>query len=68
MSGAKRSRRYGTPAIGARDQHTARSGQGKRGPVGNRFGMLYEIQGDKISRWTVYDDSHAALEAAGLQE
>jgi hypothetical protein len=36
--------------------------------VGNRFGMLYEIQGDKISRWTVYDDSHAALEAAGLQE
>jgi ketosteroid isomerase-like protein len=34
----------------------------------NRFGMLYEIQGGKISRWTIYDDPHAALEAAGLRE
>ncbi|MDQ3572672.1 MAG: nuclear transport factor 2 family protein [Actinomycetota bacterium] len=31
----------------------------------NRFWMLYEIQNDVISRWTVYDDPAAALEAAG---
>jgi hypothetical protein len=30
--------------------------------------MLYEIQGDKICRWTIYDDPHAALDAAGLGE
>ena len=34
----------------------------------NRFGMLYEIHGDKISRWTIYDDPAEALEAAGLSE
>jgi ketosteroid isomerase-like protein len=34
----------------------------------NRFGMLYEIQGGKISRWTIYDDPHVALEVAGLRE
>ncbi len=34
----------------------------------NRFGMLYEIQGGKIRRWTVYDDPRQALEAAGLSE
>jgi len=34
----------------------------------NRFGMLYEIQDDTISRWTVYDDPNKALEAAGRSE
>jgi uncharacterized protein len=34
----------------------------------NRFGMLYEFRGDKISRWTVYDEPAEALEAAGLRE
>jgi len=43
-------------------------GKGSGAEWANRFGMLYEIQGDKISRWTIYDDPHAALEAAGLRE
>ena len=43
-------------------------GKGSGAEWANRFGMLYEIQGDKISRWTIYDDPHAALEAAGLSE
>jgi hypothetical protein len=30
--------------------------------------MLYEIEGGKISRWTIYDDPEKALEAAGLSE
>jgi ketosteroid isomerase-like protein len=34
----------------------------------NRFAMLYELQAGKITRWTVYDDPHAANEAAGLSE
>jgi len=34
----------------------------------NRFAMLYELQGGRISRWTVYDDLSDALEAAGLSE
>jgi ketosteroid isomerase-like protein len=42
-------------------------GRGKGSGVewANRFGMLYEVQGGKISRWTVYDDPNEALEAAG---
>src|SRR3954447_2832545 len=43
-------------------------GKGSGAEWTNRFGMLYEIQGGKISRWTIYDDPHAALEAAGLSE
>jgi ketosteroid isomerase-like protein len=34
----------------------------------SRFGMLYEVHGGKITRWTIYDDLHMALEAAGLSE
>jgi ketosteroid isomerase-like protein len=34
----------------------------------NRFAMLYEMQGGKITRWTIYDDPQEALEAAGLSE
>src|SRR4051794_32486243 len=34
----------------------------------NRFAMLYEIEGGKITRWTIYDDLAEALEAAGLSE
>ena len=34
----------------------------------NRFGHLYEVQGGKITRWTVYSDLSEALEAAGLRE
>ena len=45
-------------------------GRGKGSGVAwqNRFGMLYEINGDKISRWTIYDDPAEALEAAGLSD
>jgi ketosteroid isomerase-like protein len=32
----------------------------------NRFAMLYEIHGGKITRWTIYDDVSEALEAVGL--
>ena len=32
------------------------------------FGMVYEIQGDKIGSWTIYDDPAAALDAAGVSE
>jgi ketosteroid isomerase-like protein len=41
-------------------------GRGKGSGVDwdNRFGMLYEIHDRKISRWTIYDDPDAALEAA----
>ena len=34
----------------------------------NRFAMLYEVEGGKITRWTIYDDLRKALEAAGLSE
>ena len=40
-------------------------GKGSGAEWENRFGMLYEIQGGKISRWTVYDDPSEALAAAG---
>ena len=30
------------------------------------FGMLYDFLGNRIGRWTIYDDPSAALEAAGL--
>ena len=43
-------------------------GKGSGAEWANRFGMLYKIQGGKISRWTIYDDPDAALEAAGLRE
>jgi len=33
-----------------------------------RFGMLFELKGGKITRWTVYDDLPKALEAAGVSE
>ena len=34
----------------------------------NRFAMLYEVQGGKVTRWTIYDDLSQALEAVGLWE
>lgn len=43
-------------------------GKGSGAEWANRFGMLYEIHGGKISRWTIYDDPHAAFQAAGLRE
>jgi ketosteroid isomerase-like protein len=43
-------------------------GKGSGAEWQNRFGMLYEIEGGKISRWTIYDDPQVALEAAGLRE
>jgi uncharacterized protein len=33
-----------------------------------RFGMVYEVKGGKITRWTVFDDPHKALEAVGLSD
>jgi ketosteroid isomerase-like protein len=49
---------------------STQTGRGKGSGVNweNRFGMLYEIQGGTISRWTVYDDLQGALEAAGLSD
>jgi ketosteroid isomerase-like protein len=43
-------------------------GKGSGADWENRFGMLYDIQGGKISRWTVYDDPNEALKAAGLSK
>jgi ketosteroid isomerase-like protein len=44
-------------------------GRGKESGIewDNRFAMLYELRNDKITRWTVYDHLHRALEAAGLR-
>jgi ketosteroid isomerase-like protein len=44
------------------------SGRGRGSGVewSNRFGMLYEIAGAKVTHWTVYDDVRLAREAAGL--
>jgi ketosteroid isomerase-like protein len=33
-----------------------------------RFAMLYEMEGGKITRWTIYDDPQEGLTAAGLAE
>ncbi len=33
-----------------------------------RFGMLFDLRGGKITRWTVFDDPGTALEAVGLRE
>jgi len=43
-------------------------GKGSGAEWQNRFGMLYEIEGGKISRWTIYDDPQVALEVAGISE
>ncbi len=43
-------------------------GKGSGADWENRFGMLYEVQDGKISRWTIYDDPADALKAAGLAE
>jgi ketosteroid isomerase-like protein len=43
-------------------------GKGSGAEWENRFGMLYEIEGGKISRWTIYDDPQVALEVSGLRE
>jgi ketosteroid isomerase-like protein len=33
-----------------------------------RFGMLYELESGKITRWTIYDDLTKAMEDTGLSE
>ena len=43
-------------------------GKGSGADWENRFGMLYEVQDGKISRWTIYDDPADARKAAGLAE
>jgi ketosteroid isomerase-like protein len=45
-------------------------GRGKGSGVewSGRFGMLYELRGGKITRWTIYDDQRAAMDAAGLSD
>ena len=43
-------------------------GKGSGVDVENRYALLYEIQGDKITRFTGYLTLDAALEAAGLSE
>jgi uncharacterized protein len=43
-------------------------GKGSGLEVESPFAMLYEIEGGKISRWTIYDDPAKALEVVGLSE
>ena len=33
-----------------------------------RFGMLFELVNEKITRWRIFDDPRKALEAVGLSE
>src|SRR5215211_1202734 len=49
---------------------STQAGRGKKSGVEweNRFAMLFDIEGGQITRWTIYDDLHEALEAAGLSE
>src|SRR6266511_799892 len=42
-------------------------GKGSGIAVENRFGYLFEIRADKITRMTIYPDPAQALEAAGLR-
>jgi ketosteroid isomerase-like protein len=43
-------------------------GKGSGVEVENRYALLYELRGDKITRMTVYQEPAQALEAAGLSE
>jgi ketosteroid isomerase-like protein len=43
-------------------------GKGSGVDVEARYALLYEVQADKITRLTMYDDPAKALEAAGLRE
>ncbi len=43
-------------------------GKGSGIEVENRYGLLYEFNGEKISRLTGYPNPSEALEAAGLSE
>jgi ketosteroid isomerase-like protein len=43
-------------------------GKGSGVEVENRYALLYEVRGDKITRMTVYQNPAEALEAAGLRE
>ena len=43
-------------------------GKGSGIEVENRYGMLYELHGDKITRLTVYIEPEEALEAASQME
>jgi ketosteroid isomerase-like protein len=47
---------------------STQSGRGKESGLewANRFAMLYELEAGKITRWTIYDDPRAALDAAGV--
>jgi uncharacterized protein len=47
---------------------STQSGHGKGSGIAweNRFGMLFDVANDRITRWTVYDDVGEALGAAGL--
>jgi ketosteroid isomerase-like protein len=43
-------------------------GKGSGVDVERRYALLYEIQGDEITRFTVYSTLPEALEAAGLRD
>jgi ketosteroid isomerase-like protein len=43
-------------------------GKGSGIEVETRYAVLYEVQGDKIIRMTLYPDPAKALEAAGLRD
>jgi ketosteroid isomerase-like protein len=47
---------------------TSQRGRGKGSGIEweGRFAMVYEIRGDKITRWTIYDDLEEGFKAAGL--
>ena len=49
---------------------TMQSGRGRESGVewSNRFGMLYDVEDGRVTRWTIYDDVRRSLEAAGLSE
>jgi len=43
-------------------------GKGSGIEIETRYALLYEVEGNKISRMTLYDDPADALEAVGLRE
>ena len=44
------------------------TGRGSGAPVEARFGHLFELKDERVTRWVVYANPEQALEAAGLRE
>jgi ketosteroid isomerase-like protein len=43
-------------------------GRGSGAPIENRFAQVWTFSRGRITRWELFPDKHAALEAAGLRE